>query len=443
MAGPVSVFKTGLQLAIEDSEAVAPGLSSNPYWFQGGRWFDMVTDGLPTIDDRVAIIFPTGQAGRRAMNVRAPTRGRRWSDGDISYQVSSDILGLLLYGALGSMSTNRVDGTTFALLVDEPMEGGQLKSLVLSSQPSDGGAFLRFTISGASAAGIISVSGINAEGQGASEVITFSSAGSFYTRTSFSSIAASGIQISGSHAGASVNVHGIQYWQHTITFDNASNPKIGILRYGDPTAGAASVQRYHPAMTVTTLGLTNPAEQRDGVFSGTATFEGYPTATCTLGSLNSVSPISIWPAWTQAINKNGSNWYKATNFAMTINSGNRNYRAAAGVQGPQGKVYLGQEVTGSFQILVDSEEEYNAWLGTSALTLYSNWNSPYKMTSSQNEQIEASMTSLYLENISKADQDGVIVLSADFRPIEDANDGIAKFRIRNGVPGIAYGGGVA
>lgn len=440
---PIASFKTGLQIAIEDTEAVAPGLSSNAYYFQGGRWFDVVTKEQPGLADRQPNIFPAGQAGRRAMNVRAPVIGRKWSDGGFSFDVTSDLFPLLCYAAMGSMSSARTNGTDFALLVDEPIEGGVQKDIVLSSQPSDGGAVLRFVVTQASAGGTISVSGIDAEGNGASEVISFSSAGSFYTRTSFSAIGASSINITGDHGGASVSIHGIQYWTHTVSFDNASNPRLSILRYGDPTAGAASIRRHHPAMVVQQLNLENAAGTRDGIFTGNVTLEGYPTATCTAGSLNSVSPILIWPAWTQSLTKNGVNWLKVTNFSMQVNSGNRNYRAAAGVQNPQGQLYLGQDVSGAFQILADTEEEYNEWLGGSRVILVSDWTSPWKLTSSQNQNISASLTSMYLENITTSEEDQVFTLSADFRAIEDANDGLMKIKFINNIPGIAYGGDVA
>jgi hypothetical protein len=443
MGTPRSTFNTGLQMAIEASAAVAPSLDTNSGWWQGGRWFDLSSDGLPTIDDRTAIIFPAGQAGRRAVNTRKPVRGRKWSDGDINYHVSSDVLAAILYGAMGTLSTNRVNGTNFELLTDEPLEGGVTKQLVLTSQPADGGNILRFVISGASAPGTISLSGIDPDGQGASEVISFSSAGSFYTRKSFSAIAASGIEISGEHGGASVNVHGIQYFEHTISMNNVDNPTIALYRYGDPTAGATSKQRYHPAMVVQQISLTNPAEQRDGILMGAATFEGYPTATCTAGQLNALSAVEVWPSWTQKVTKNGADWNKVTNFTLQLGAGNRNYRTAAGARNPQGQVFLDQELTGTMQLFVDSEEEYEEWLATSQVRIISEWDSPYKLTATANELISASMNSLYFENVTKEDNDGLLQLSADYRTIEDADIGIFKVVIRNRVPGIAYGNEVS
>lgn len=443
MPNPVASFKTGLKIAIEESLSVAPGGSTNGGWWQGGRWFDITTDGFPSLQDQKAIIFPSGQAGLRALNNRAPVVGRTWSEGGFSYPITEDFLGAILYGALGSLSTNRVDGTDFDLLVDEPLEGGVEKLLVLTSQPSDGGAILRFLIDGASAGGTISISGIDSHGNPASEVISFGSAGSFYTRTSFSSIGASGISINGEHGGEQVTVNGIQYWEHIFTFNNTSNPSFAIERHGDPTAGAASKTKMHLGMVVTNTTFTNPASQEDGLFMGEVEFVGDPTATCNATSLNATSAMKVWPAWTQAMTKNGTQWYKATNFTMQINAGNRNYMTAAGTQNPQGRVYLGQEVTGSFDMLVDSEEEYNDWAGASSMQMVSTWTSPWKLTSSQNQQLIASLTQTYLESIDASDDDGIFSLSGDYRTINDANNGIGKFVLRNGVPGIAYGNNVA
>jgi len=153
--------------------------------------------------------------------------------------------------------------------------------------------------------------------------------------------------------------------------------------------------------------------------------------------------MNVWRACTQKITKNGVNWYKATNFTMAINAGNRNYMTAAGTQNPQGRVYLGQEVTGSFDMLVDSEEEYNDWAGASSMTMVNTWTSPWKLTSSQNQQLIASLTQTYLESIDSSDDDGIFSLSGDYRTINDANNGLAKFVLRNGIPGTAYGNNVA
>lgn len=443
MPNPVASFKTGLKVAIENTLSVAPNASTNPGWWQGGRWFDITTDGFPSLQDEKAIIFPAGQAGLRALNNRAPVVGRTWSEGGFGFPITEDFLGAMLYGALGGLSTNRVDGTNFSLLAAEPVVGGTEKLLVLTNQPSDGGAILRFDIKGASAGGTISISGIDSHGNPASEVISFASAGSFYSRQSFSAIGASSISISGSHGGGTVDVNGIQYWEHVFTFNNTSNPSFSIERYGDPTAGAASKSKMHLGMVVTELTFTNPASQEDGLFMGEVNFVGDPTATCNAGSLAATSAMKVWPAWTQKITKNGVNWYKATNFTMAINAGNRNYMTAAGTQNPQGRVYLGQEVTGSFDMLVDSEEEYNDWAGASSMTMVNTWTSPWKLTSSQNQQLIASLTQTYLESIDSSDDDGIFSLSGDYRTINDANNGLAKFVLRNGIPGTAYGNNVA
>lgn len=190
-----ATFSTGLKVAIESSYSVAPNSSTNSGYWQGGRWFDITTDGLPDLDDRQATIFPQGQAGKRAMNNRRPVIGRKWSDGSFNYEITSDFFPVIAYAGMGSLSSNMIPSTQFELLAEEPVAGGASKLLVLADQPSDGGALLRFYLTGTSVGGWFSVSGIDSYGNGASEVISFSSAGSFWTRTSFSAIGASGISV--------------------------------------------------------------------------------------------------------------------------------------------------------------------------------------------------------------------------------------------------------
>jgi hypothetical protein len=144
---PIATFNQGLKMAIEIDRATAPsgtGTTGSGWWL-GGKWHDIVTDGLPDIQDRQAVIFPTGHAGKRQMNQQAPVQGRQWSDGTFSAPVVADFLGLLLYGALGTASTNEVPSTDASVLSQEPLNSDP-KSLVMSNQPSDSGAVLRFEV---------------------------------------------------------------------------------------------------------------------------------------------------------------------------------------------------------------------------------------------------------------------------------------------------------
>ena len=437
-----ATFSTGLKVAIEDAYSVAPGTSGNSGWWQGGRWFDITTDGLPDMDDRQATIFPQGQAGLRAMNNRPPVIGRKWSDGSFNYEITSDFITLLAYAALGSLSSNMVPSTTFELLNDEPLADGTSKSLVLAAQPSDGGAILRMWITDTSAAGWVSVSGIDAYGNGASEVVSFSSAGSFWTRTSFSAIGASGIQVY-SDNGGSITIQGVQAYQHIISVNETSNPSMSIERHGDPSAGATSKSRMHTGMVVQSFSIDTPAEVRDGLVTGSVSLEGNPTATCTATSLNAVSAVNVWPSWVLSLTRDGTAYNKVMNFSIEYTAGNRNYRTATGYQNPQGAVYLGQELTGSIDILLNDETEYNRWQGASSNNIVAKWDSPHKLTSASNQLIYASMNQLYFEDLSKGDADGLLNLTGNFRTINDANNGLVKFLVRNNVPGVAYGNSVS
>ena len=69
---PKTTFSQGVKMAIEtDQRGEAPsGLDA--HWFEGGKWFDVITDGLPSFYDQQALIFPAGHAGKRSMNQQAP-----------------------------------------------------------------------------------------------------------------------------------------------------------------------------------------------------------------------------------------------------------------------------------------------------------------------------------------------------------------------------------
>lgn len=434
--GITSTFNTFLKIALETSRGNVPDRTTNPMWFSGGKWFDVTPEGLPSLQNQQAIIFAAGTAGKRTRNNRAPVLGRHWSDGGFSFPVTEDFMGALLYATLGSGSANSVAPSS--LMNEEPAPGGAAKSFVLASQPTGGGNILEFYVSGASAGGLLSVSGIDAYGNGASETLSFASAGSFYTRTSFSSIGASGIQISGNHGGASLSVRGVQYWEYIFSVNATSGVTMSIEDGGNPMSGATSKAFLRSGMVVQEFTLNTPADQRDGLFTGNVSFEGNPGSEVTATSLNSVSAISVWPAWGLNITRDGVNWHQVTNAALTVAAGGRNYRAAAGTRSPQGSFFGALEVTGAMDILVVDEAEYNRWLGASRHSLHLNWDTPHKLTTTKNQALSASLTSAYLENITQGESDDALTLSADIRTIDDATDSVIRFKLTCGVPPQAY-----
>jgi hypothetical protein len=373
------------------------------------------------------------------MNQQAPVQGRKWSDGDFSANVTADFVGLLLHAAMGGLSSDTVPSTDHELLVDEPLTSGE-KQLVLAQQPSDGGALLGILITGTSEGGTISVSGIDAEGNGASENITFASAGSFFTRNSFSAIGASSLTINANSEDiGSATVYGYKYFKHTFSASD-QNPTYSIERVGDPAAGdAASRSFMHGGMVLQSITFNTPAATRDGVFSVDSTWEGRETAACDATTIQHASTLRIWPAWSLSISRDNVSWHKAKNQTFTINAGNRNYRTAAGVQGPQGAFHGGRELTGSNEVLLEDETEFNRWRGASRLSQVFYWVSPWALTSNQNQALTASFLGSYTENVDGSDSDGEQTLSMDYRNTADAEADLGKFTLIGPTPRSAYG----
>ena len=185
---PIATFNLGTRCAIEVDRSTAPSNTdflSYPWW-AGGQWFDLVTDGPTGLQDQQAIIFPTGHGGNRPVNQQAPVAGRKWSEGDFEAPVVADFLGAIRYGALGGVSTNMVPGQG-SVLANEPVNL-DLKNFVMANQPD--GAVLRFEVKGTvpSGVGFVAVSGLDTKGNGASEVLSVTNEGFYWTRTAFSSI---------------------------------------------------------------------------------------------------------------------------------------------------------------------------------------------------------------------------------------------------------------
>jgi hypothetical protein len=437
---PKSVFSLGTKMAVEtDQRGEAPS-GNNAHWFQGGRWFDIISDGLPTMYDQQALIFPAGHAGKRSMNQQAPVPGRKWSAGDINAVMTHEFIGQWVYGALGTASHNSVPGTDSALMAASSIEA-DTQQFALTSQPSDGGAVLQIIHTGISGSGRLRVAGNNTEGNAASETLSWEAeapSAVLYTRTSFSSVTGIDIQ-SAQVLGGSIAVNGFQHFVHTLS-TGPSNPTFAVERLGDPSAGAASKSFIHPSMAIQTLTIDSPAAVRDGIISISSTWEGDPTATCNAKSLNEASAVRIVPAWVLSLTRDGTTYTRPTNHSLTINTGNRNYRSAAGVQIPQGTFFGGREVTQTFDLILDDETEFNRWRGASKQNLVLTWTSPWILHTGQNSTMVASLTETYLENVSTADDDGMFSYSADGRAVADSVNDVAKFEFTNNIPPTAFGG---
>ena len=431
-----SAFGIGLMMAIEETCGVAASTSTNRYYWQGGRWIPVVTSTVPAIEDRQAQVFSPGYAGRRARNTRAPVAGRQWSDGQTTVDVTSDFFPILLYAAMGSVSANAIPSTDFNL-GSEDLVAETSHVVVLDSQPSDGGAILRFVITGTSAAGHISVQGINANGDGASEIIGFTSAGSMYTRTSFSAIGASSITI-WSNNGGSVVVDGFKYWDYIISENNVNNPTMTLERIGDPRAGATSRAFQHTNMGITELNFAVPADSPDGVISTTFSVEGFPATVVTAGSIGAASSQYVWPSWVLALTRDGSNWHKVTNADFSYIAGVQNYLAAAGTQSPQGKFFGSRELTGSMDVLVNDEGEYNRWRGLSSQVIVWDMNSPRKLTTNDNLQMTASMNQLFIEDGNLTENNDMLSFGIQYRNVEDSANGLMKWHIKSNLPPSAF-----
>lgn len=438
----IATFTVGTKVARERDRGTAPSALTTNWangsaWNLGGAWFDVITDGMPDLKEQREIIYPQGHAGKRFVNQQQAIVGRKWSDGGFSAPVVADYLGLLLYAALGEASTNLV-GSQASLMPGERVQTTP-KSFVLANQPTDGGKIISFEIKGTGKAGTIAISGIDTYGNGASETISFASAGVFFAKTAFSSIGASGVQVTIpgllAAAEASLTIIGIDKFTHTFTpASGSSGITLSIEQHGAPEAGAASKSFIHTGMALTELSLNTPAQANDGVFTVNAAFEGDPTATCNATVLNSPSSLRLWPAWTALVRRDsGTAWNTITDFNMTVATGNKNVMTGTGSQGPQSTLYSGMEVTGDIKFLVDNEIEYNKWVGASTVPLHIRWNTPWKLSSANNYELNASLL-VNLTDFSKSDSDGAQEISFGWTGIVSSNFGDVpvKFLLQNG-----------
>ena len=442
----VTSFNLGAKIAIETDRGSAPsGVVNGRGWWEGGRWFSIVTEGVPNARDMQAVIFPSGHAGDRRMNQQPPVVGRRWSEAEMSGPVVADYLGALLYAAMGAASTDMIPHTTASLLAASIIETNP-QSYSLTNQPNEGGAIMRFELKGGASNGDVSVSGIDVYGNGASEIVHFGSGNTtIYTRTSFSSVGALGVAVSGVTSG-SITITAIKRFVHTFT-NASSSPHLSIEKMGDPQAGNASRSFIYVGQLLRELTIENNAGQEDGVMMMSFSTVGEPTGgitgTSAQTTIHAPSPLKIWPAWFMQVSRDGGTYNVVENFSITHSTNNRNVFAAANAQGPQQGLYGSVEATGNMTIIVENEGEYNRWRGASEMRLHAMWGSGnsngWKATSVLNYYLNASLP-VYFEDLNLEESDDALMVSGTFRVVR--NDSYPyQFQLGNGTPQKAYGAG--
>ncbi len=111
----------------------------------------------------------------------------------------------------------------------------------LTSQPSAPGQFLIFTTSGNLVSGSITITGAAVDNNGVAggETITIpASDGTFYSTKRYSSIAASGITVSGMTAAATITITGVFSWDYAFTNDGQNiNLYSAMLEWFNGTSG--------------------------------------------------------------------------------------------------------------------------------------------------------------------------------------------------------------
>lgn len=445
----VATFNQLLKIGLERDYGTAPsGTRLGRAWWEGGRWHSVITDGLPTIQDNQAIIFPAGYGGDRRINQQPAVQGRAWSEGELNAPIVADYIGVLLAAAMGGTSTNMVPSFSAPSLttpVASRIENTVARGFTLNNQPTNGGNIVRVEITGSSGgtlAAVIGISGIDSYGNGASEIITYASEGNLvYSRTSWSSIGAGGLAVSFTTGGggASFTSLGIQHFVHTFTTASVS-PTIAFERVNNPTAGEASANLafIHPGMMIRELTLESDAEAADGIFMARASFEGMPTGSSAETSVHAPSPLKIWPTWGLQVTRDlGTTWNNVANISTNINTGGRNYRSAAGVRNPQGVFSGAVEATGDIRIHLQNELEFKKWSNASEIQMLSNYTSPWDMGVS-NMQLACSLPA-YFETLSTEENDNAWSLTGNYRVVRNDNFPFS-FQLVNSCPGTAYDG---
>jgi hypothetical protein len=147
--------------------------------------------------------------------------------------------------------------------------------------------------------------------------------------------------------------------------------------------------------------------------------------------------LKVWPSWALQVSRDlGTAWNVVENVNLQVNTGNTKYRAAAGVQGPQGSFFGATEYTGNITILLNNELEYAKWRSASEIQMLWNMNTPWKLAGSTVYALNASVPA-YFGKLQVQDTNGMFTLAGDFRVVRDDNFA-HQYTLVNGTPGQAY-----
>lgn len=390
------------------------------YNMNGGLWHSFITTSpLGSMKYIEAKHRTKGNVGQRSLDQQPTVGGATRSEGTLEIPAVSDILGLLLKVALGG-TDSASDTTDAAILVNgvidatpETFTGASgLQQPTATKYP-----YLKIVVTAAAIstfnAGTVVVTGTGPDDNVLTETIVTPSlaalgAYTVYTKQNWKTLVS--VVVTGWATGTGdCDIDGIVSTSHVIACADSSG-SLSLEEFGDPGAGSGKSWLY-TGLVIPTLTLSFSALEEEGLFVATPQLQGkYPTALTS--TLYNIPLDRVWPSWTCSVTKGGVAYARIQNLTLTINTGTRLYRAAAGSANPQGKVDAGRTVELSGQLYLEDDTEYLAWKNDTIGNYEFTFTSPFKATSTVNHNLLLEFTETNFLTVDPKDDAGMLV--ADF-----------------------------
>jgi len=376
------------------------------------------------------VILPTGQLGYRSLHQLVPIEGRRRTAGTIDFDFMPDIGGLLLWWAMGSVSSTPTADASNPLRVAAVWADGTQFAVTNPTVP----AALSITLAGttvANANATIVIVGTDINGEAITETLTIQQSagavdvdGDYYTRYVYATV--TGITITGvTVAGAATcAVNGYNYTTHTFSMYD-TQPTFKMEEFGLPSSTSGS-SHFHRGLICSSFSLAFDAAAMEGIMAESLEAEGmYPitgSPTCARPRLPVLAPMA---AWTCAISRGGSAYRKALGGEISLDTGASSHEVATGTQDPFGAVWGPRDLTLTLRVNAEDASEFG-WLENQTVSNISIvFTSPYRISGDTYYSLTLAMTRAYITSHTDSESDDLIQTELVFNPIVDEEDNVA------------------
>jgi hypothetical protein len=399
-------------------------------WFLGGSYFALPISADVGLRSMVEKSLPDTRSGYRQQHTYAPVPGNKRAEGGIQGDLLPASAGVLLYAAMGAVSTTPTADAGNPLGSDADISDSAGAITVTNPTSS---AFLRFVITSAAGSSMsITVSGTTPNGDAVTETLPVTLAtGDATVQTRYSYTGAVTATAAGFSSGA-CTVNG--YTQASHVFTLADTPaSYTIANLGDP--GRGSNAGFYSGSVLKTLRIDIDGSEAASRATYQSDWIGKYAAYATAPTI--YAPVDKpFAGWNASVTVEGSAYYKMLRASLNFNPQNTVIWTLDGTQDPRYSIGGPAAMTGQMVLIAEDDTEWGYFESNDELNIELTLSNAYdKLTSSVNKSLLLEMTRTYFTNAQPVNHNGAQAIQVDFVTIRDSSDGNLKATLVNNVYG--------